>query len=252
MTQNIKKILSSNIDSDLVERLSKHYKDLKQKFFLGQYEPSQLNCAKFVEVVLRILEYTTKGNYTPFNKNVSLDNLAKEFERLPKNKFSDSIRIHIPRILRVIYDIRNKRGVAHIGKINPNLMDATFVVSACDWIMAEFIRLYFTDEPNVVQKIIESIVEKKVPIIEEFDNDLKVLNPNLSVADKILLILYKKHPNYVSTDNLKNWIKPKSPAHITTVLRQLDNNTTVHRKGKENILTRKGIEYIEKKLLKGI
>ncbi len=252
MMENIKKILSSKIDSNLVEHLSKHYKDLKQKFFLGQYKPSQLNCAKFVEVVLRILEYTTKGNYTPFNKNVSLDNLAKELERLPKNKFSDSIRIHIPRTLRVIYDIRNKREVAHIGEMNPNLMDATFVVSASDWIMAEFIRLYFTDEPNVVQKIIESIVEKKVPIIEKFDNDLKVLNPNLSVADKILLILYKKHPNYVSTNNLKNWIKPKSSAHITTVLRQLDNDTKVYRKGKENILTRKGIEYIEKKLPKNV
>lgn len=249
---NIKEILSSEIAPDLVERLLLHYKELKQKFFLGQYEPSQLNCAKFAEVIMRILEYITEGNYTPFGKNVSLDDLTKELEQLPKDKFPDSIRIHIPRIIRVTYDIRSKRGVAHIGDINPNLMDATFVVSTCDWIIGEFVRLYHTGDSNEAQRIIDSIVERKVPIIEEFDDDLKVLTPNLPVADKILLILYKKHPNYVSTNDLKNWIKTKSPTHIPTVLRQLDGDAKVHRKGKENIITRKGIEYVGKNLPKEI
>ena len=246
----INKILSSKIDSELVERLLKHYKELKQKFFLGQYEPSQLGCGKFAEVVMRILEYITKNSYTPFGKKISLEELTKELEQFPKNKFSDSIRINIPRIIRAIYDIRSKRGVAHIGEINPNLMDASFVVSACDWIMAEFVRLYHTGDSNEAQKIIDSIVERKVPIIEEFGDDLKVLSPNLSVPEKILLILYKKHPDYVSTNHLRNWIKTKSPGHINTVLRMLDNDAKVHRKGKENIITRKGIEYVEKNLLK--
>lgn len=250
--EKIKKTLSANINADLVEHLLMHYKELKQEFFLSQYEPSQLNCAKFGEVVMRILEYITRGNYTSFDKTVSLDALAKELEQLPKDKFSDSLRIHIPRILRATYDIRSKRGVAHIGEINPNLMDATFVVSACDWIMAEFIRLYHTGNSSEAQRIIDSIVERKIPVIEEFGDDLKVLTPNLPVADKILLILYKKHPNYVSTSDLKNWIKTKSPSYITTILRQLDNDARVHRKGKENIITRRGIEYVEENIAKEI
>jgi hypothetical protein len=246
--EKIKKILSSKIDADLVEYLLEHYKELKQKFFLGQYEPSQLNCAKFAEVVMRILEYIAKESYTPLGKSVSLDALTKELGQLPKDKFPDSLRIHIPRILRATYDIRSKRGVAHIGEINPNLMDATFVVSACDWIMAEFVRLYYTTDPTKAQKIINLIVGRKVPIIEEFGGDLKVLNPNLTVVDKILLILYKKHPNYVSTSDLKNWVKPKSAGYIATVLCRLDNDARTHRKGDENIITKRGIDYVEKKL----
>jgi len=252
MIDNIMKNLSTYIDPDLVTNLIGHYQELKQKFFLGQYEPSQLNCAKFGEVVMRILEYITTGNYTSFDKTVSLDTLAKKLEQLPRDKFSDSLRIHIPRILRATYDIRSKRGVAHIGEITPNLMDATFVVSACDWIMAEFIRLYHTGNSNEAQRIIDSIVERKIPIIEEFGDNLKVLNPALSVADKILLILYKKYPNYVSTSNLKQWIKTKSPSHITTILRQLDDDAMVYRNEKENIITRKGIEYVERNLTKEI
>lgn len=246
--EKIRKTLSANINADLVEHLLRHYKELKQEFFLSQYEPSQLNCAKFGEVVMRILEYITKGNYTSFDKTVSLDTFAKELEQLPKDQFPNSIRIHIPRILRATYDIRSKRGVAHIGEINPNLMDATFVVSACDWIMAEFIRLYHTGDSDEAQRVIDSIVERKVPIIEEFGDDLKVLDPNIPVADKILFILYKKHPNYVSTSDFKKWIKTKSPSHITTILRKLDDDAKIHRKGKESIITRKGIEYVEKKL----
>jgi len=250
--ENIKKILSTNIDTELVEHLLEYYKELKQKFFLGQYEPSQLKCAKFVEVVMRILEYITKGNYTPFGKKISLDDLTNELEQLPKDKFPDSLRIHIPRILRATYDIRSKRGVAHVGKINPNFMDATLVVSACDWIMAEFIRLYHTDDSNEAQRTVDSIVERKVPIIEEFGDELRVLTPDLSIADKILLILYKKHPNYVSTSDLKSWIKTRSPNYITTALRQLDYHVKIYRKGNENIITRRGIKYVEENLPKEI
>lgn len=246
---DIKKILSSKIDPDLAERLLNHYKELKQKFFLGQYELSQLNSAKFVEVVFRILEYITKGNYTPFNKDIQINNIVAYLENLPKDNHVDSIRIHIPIILKTIYAIRSKRGVAHIGEINPNLMDSTFVISACDWIMAEFVRLYYTADPVEAQKIINSIVERKVPIIEEFGEELRVLNPNLAVADKILLILYKKYPNYVLTGDLKNWIKTKSTSHITTILHQLDTNAKIYRKGKENTITKKGIDYVEKNLL---
>lgn len=252
MKEELSKLLGKKLNEELVRKLLEHYQELKQKLFLGQYEPSQLNCAKFAEVVMRILEYVTKDNYTPFGKSVSLDALTKELEQSPKDKFPDSIRIHIPRILRATYDIRSKRGVAHIGEINPNLMDVTFVVSACDWIIAELIRLYHIDDLNETQRIIDSIVERKVPIIEEFGDDLKVLVPNLSVTDKILLILYKKHPSHVLTGDLKNWIQTKSPNHITTVLRQLDTDAKVHRKGNENIITRKGIEYVEKNLPKEI
>jgi len=243
-------LLSGHINKNLVNRLLKYYCELKQRFSLGQYEPSQLNCAKFAEVVMRILEDITKRNYTPFNTDIKLDNLSKELEQLPKDKFADSLRIHIPRILRAIYDIRSKRGVAHVKDINPNFMDSIFVVTACDWILAELIRLFSKEDPNKVQKIIESIAARKVPIVEEFGEQLKVLNPNLSVKDKVLLILYYKCPDYVSVQNLKNWIKTKTSTHVTTVLNQLEGEDKIHKHNDEIKITKLGIVYVEKKIPK--
>jgi len=249
MTYEIRKILSNDIKTELVDLLLEHYRELKHKYSLGQYEPSQLNCAKFMEVVIRILEFITKGSYTLFDRAVSIDSLARELEQMGKDKLPDSIRIFIPRIIRATYDIRNKRGVAHVGNINPNFMDATFTISASNWIMAEFIRLYHSGDPNEAQKIIDSLAERKVPPIEEFGEDLKILNSDLSVADKVLLILYKKHPSYVPTTSLKNWIKTRSPGHINTVLARLNYKAMIYRRQKESIITRKGIECIERILL---
>jgi hypothetical protein len=90
------------------------------------------------------------------------------------SNYSDSIRLHIPRAIRVVYDIRNKRDAAHLADdIDPNLQDATLVISNLDWILAEFIRLYHNVSADEAQKIIEGLVARKVPVIEDFDGFLK-------------------------------------------------------------------------------
>ena len=246
--KDVETILASNIELSLVKRLLEYYQKLKQNFSFGKYEECEVNSAKFAETAFRILQYLTKQQYTPLDEDIRINDLIKYLEDLPKNRHAVSIRILIPRVLWTVYTIRSKRGVIHTSEIDPNLMDATFLVSACDWVLAELIRLFGTENPNEAQKIITIIVERTIPIIEEFDGDLKVLNPKLSVADKILLILYQKCPDYVATGDLKKWIKTKSSSHISTVLRQLEDDAKIYRRDKENKITRKGILYIEKKL----
>jgi hypothetical protein len=52
---------------------------------------------------------------------------------MPIGSAPDSIRLHIPRTFRVIYDIRNKRDAAHLGDgIDPNLQDSTLVSAASE------------------------------------------------------------------------------------------------------------------------
>ena len=245
MMENLVKLLSRTIDSDLIRSLLEYYQELKHKFSLGQYEPSQLNCAKFVEVVMRILEYLADGSYTPLGKDVRLNGLTKRLENISKGKLPDSIRIHIPRILRSVYDIRSKRGVAHIAEVNPNLVDATYVVSACDWILAELIRLYVADEPSTAQEVIRSIVEKKVPVIEEFGDDIVILDTTLSVANRAMLVLYRKYPSFVSIYDLWKWTKTSSRNYLSSAMHKLMTDARVYRRGEDYILTIKGIAFVE-------
>ncbi len=253
MSVDINKIhrnLASNIDPILVEKLLHHYKILKDEFFLGHFEKCQLQSGKFVEIIIRILEFLITGNYTPFNRTINLDRITAQVQNAQTLK--DSIRINIPRTLRTIYDIRNRRGVAHVGEIDPNLIDSNYVVSACDWIVAEILRIYHVDKIEEVKLIIDTIFTHEIPIIQEFEDDLIVLESKLSVAKKILIILYQKYPNYVSIENLKKWIKVKTKTHIITVINQLEKNSLIHRNKNEAIITKKGINYVKNTLDKSL
>ncbi len=245
--EDIAKILSKGINPLLLKKQLEIYKKIKESFWLGKDEECMEKVGKFVEITIRILEYITSGSYTPFENDLKVSETLKKFENLPKQDPPESIRIMIPRVLYSLYTFRSKRGGAHIKGVNPNHIDATYVISACDWVMAELIRLYHTNEEKEIEKIINSMVDKSVPILEEFGEDLKILDPSLSVPERILIILYKKYPNSISTDELKKWIKTKTSTHINTALKRLDDNGFVYRKNKENTITIKGIAYVEDK-----
>ncbi len=246
--QQVGKILAHIVDQALIEKMEENYQKIKQNLWLGKDEECLEKVGKFVEITVRIIQQLTSGEYTPFKEELKISNTLKSFEQLPKDKFPESIRIMIPRVLYTLYTFRSKRGGAHVRGIDPNHIDAAYVVSACDWVMAELVRLYYTDDEKEVLQVINSMVDKKVPLLEEFEGDIKILDTNLSVPDKILVILYKRYPNYVSTDDLKRWIKTKHPTHINTTLKRLDDKGLIYRKNNNNKLTRRGINYVENKI----
>lgn len=129
------------IPSDLYAALEKHYYKIKLNFARQSYEPSELNGGKFCEIVYRVIEWQIDGKYTPLGKTIS--NFGEALRKLEnKSGASDSLRLHIPRVLNAVYDFRNKRGVAHhAGEVDSNHMDATLVVASTDWVMAELVRI---------------------------------------------------------------------------------------------------------------
>lgn len=253
MVEGIKKQLSSSIDHILVERLLECYIELKQNYYLGKYKPSELDAGHFVEIVIRILQYITNPShgFTPLGKRLdNIDNEVAHFAQLPAADFHDSIRLHIPRALQAIYGIRSRRGVAHVGSdVNPNLSDSTFVIVTCDWIMTEFIRLYYTSSLEEAQKLVDSIAERKAPIIQDFSGYLKVLNPKLSVPNKVLVLLYHRGDEGASIGELRGWIRTKSTSHIPTTLANLEHEKGyVHRDNSQCFITRTGIRFVEENI----
>ncbi len=199
----------SFLPKPLVYNLEKRYTGLKRNFIEGRFEPSELNGAKFCEVVLRILQWyvSTGNNYIPFGTKINnFDQEMKKFES--QSNFPDSIRFHVPNILRALYTIRNKRGVAHIGgDVDPNHMDASFVISSADWIMAELVRLFHNIDTLEAQKIVESLVTKNIPLIWSLNGKKRVLNPKLKFKETTLALLYSEYPNIVPEDILFEWVE---------------------------------------------
>ena len=110
--------LKKSFDPKLVDELLAAYEEAKRNLYLGGLRLSAVEGGRFCEAAFRMLEQTISGTFTPINAQI---NSEKVILAAAQAKAPDAIRIHIPRTLRVVYDIRNKRDAAHLADgIDPN------------------------------------------------------------------------------------------------------------------------------------
>lgn len=229
MLEQIAAGLKAHFPGKLIDELLSAYQDAKHNFFLGGLRLSAVEGGRFCEAALRMLEHATKGVSTDLGRMLDSEKLIVTLSNYSKTQFSDSIRLHIPRAIRVVYDIRNKRDAAHLADdIDPNLQDATLVVSNLDWILAEFIRLYHNVSANEARKIIEGLVTRKVPAIEDFDGFLKVLNPELPVSGYVLVLLYERGSTGATYTELEKWVRPSMRGNLRRTLTVMVDKAQLH------------------------
>lgn len=247
------KICFKGIPTSIIINLEKHYIKIKNKYLQGDFEPSELNGAKFSETIYRLLEWKTTGKHTAFGKHIpNFADKCRKFQQY--SKLDDSIRFHIPNALIAIHDIRNKRGVGHTaGDVDPNHMDATFVVGTCDWILAEIVRLFYKKNisTQVAQAIVEKIITKQIPMVWEIFGIKRVLDKKLPISKKTLLLLYAEFPKDVDETKLYTWVE-----HSNSSIYRRDILISLHKKGmieydkkeKKVIISPIGRDFVEKNI----
>ena len=134
MLQQIRNGLAAHIPGNLVDELLTAYTEAKTNFYLGGLRLSAVEGGRFSEAAFRILQAQTTGKFTPLGQQIKSDSIILNLSNLTSGSHPDSLRLHIPRALRVVYDIRNNRDAAHLADgIDPNLQDATLVsATQCD------------------------------------------------------------------------------------------------------------------------
>ncbi len=239
---------AGGVPGELVEEVLEAFAEAKRRFYRDDLRPSEIEGARFSEAVFRVLEWATTQAFTPLGKTLpSVDSLMKT---LINTSAIDSIRIHIPRTLRLIYDVRNKRDVAHLGDgIDPNQQDATLVVRNMEWVLAELVRIYHDVPPDEAHAMIVDLVSKDVPLIQEFDGFPRVLK-QLKASDHFLVLLYWRGIAGATYDQLNEWARAPMRANMKRTLSQLDQRDLVHFDGRKYRLTHLGESDVEvRKLL---
>jgi hypothetical protein len=236
--------LKSHFDSKLVDELLAAFEEAKRNYYLGGLRLNVVEGGRFCEAAFRMLEQKSKGSFTPLGKQIDSQRiiLAAEQADIP-----DGIRIHVPRALRMVYDIRNKRDAAHLADgIDPNLQDATFVVGTLDWILAELVRLFHGVSADQAQKIIADLVRKRVPAVQDIDGFLKIQNPKLRVSDRLLVLLYERGARRATYDQLSNWMHPKMRKNLNRALDNLEHDRAlIHSVGEIFQITESGMRDVE-------
>jgi len=252
MIQKVGADLKVKLPTELVDSLLTFYKEIKEKFYLDKHEPAELNGGKFAEICFRILQHeTANGVYTPVGQQISqLAQELRRFEQLPVASAIDSYRIHIPRTLTIMCDVRNKRGVAHPNvEISPNHSDSSLLAICADWVMAELFRVHYQCAPDEAQAIVDSLVERRLVLVHEVEDVKRVLLPNISPKDEILLLLYAEHPRKVREVDLLAWVEVKSRDKTKYRERYLDvlhqQKLIEYRKDEWCLILPPGVRYVE-------
>lgn len=245
---NIISALSPPLPQDIIEHLIDDYLEIKQNFAFRKFRPSELNGGRFAEGALRLVEHLDAGVYTPFGTPLNSDRIINQ--AVANTSLHESMRFYIPRMARILLDVRNRRNVAHPGgDVDPNLSDSLFVSHGADWILTEILRLHYGCSINDARKIAEGLNEFSIPIIADIDGFVRVQNTALNFSDKTLVILYYKHPNKVSDQDLIKWTRYSNPSkYKREILGELDKGAYIHYESGNCTLLNKGIAYIEKNI----
>jgi len=241
--------LSSVISPKLLSELLKEYDMTKRFHFLEDWEKSILHASKFSELSLAVIKNVIDDEVIDIN-NIHFDQLHNDLINRSKITGEDEIlTLAIPRVARTVYDIRNKKRVAHVKAIDPNLLDSQYCVSACDWTLAQFVMLYLKSDPQEANSIICSLIEKQVPFVEQFeDGSMVILQGNLTFKEQFMVGLYKLGVR-VSRKELSRILNTYDQL-INSTGKNLENEKLVHMNEDGMILTKKGIKFVEDNLLK--
>jgi hypothetical protein len=240
--------LSASLPAKLVEELLEAHGEAKRNLYLGGLRLSEVEGGRFCEAAFRLLEFiTTGGAFTPLGTMLNSEVTIQRLEKLPKASHPESVRIHVPRALRLVYDIRNKRNAAHLADgIDPNLQDATMVAAVLDWVLAEFIRLYHNVTANQAQQLVNDIVTRAVPVVQDFNGFLKVLKLNLAVSDHCLVLVYQRGDRGCTFQEMETWVRPPMRANLGRTLKILsDKKDFAHFDGNRYYITQLGQREVE-------
>ena len=162
--------------------------------------------------------------------------MRKQYEQASGD---DSYRMLIPRALKAIYNVRNKRGVGHLNNFSANEMDATYIMYTTEWVLAELVRLSSHLPVQETQELVDDIVERQVKLLWKSNGIVRVLETGLSAKKKILVLLYDQSPR--SEESLRSIIEYKNKAKFRSLLGKLHRERLIEHKEDENcVITPKG------------
>jgi len=208
------------IPNGLREPLIAEYQSIVQNYSEHRWSPSELSGGKFCEIVFTILDGRAKGTYATIPSKPS--DLVGACRKLEQNKHVPrSFQVLIPRLLPALFELRNNRGVGHAGgDVDPNHIDATLVLTSCNWVMSELVRVYHDLQPKEAQSLVDSLVERRIPLIWEGDDVRRVLDPKMRLRSQVLLLL-STSTGKVATSDLLKWTGKRNRSHFGKLLRQM-------------------------------
>lgn len=219
--------VAAGVPAPVAKELFEAFSELKRRFAIGDLRPNVVEGGRFSEAAFRVLQWMTATKYTPIGG--SLPKVPTLLGTLAQSGHaSDSVRLHIPRTLNLIYDLRNKRNAAHLADgIDPNVQDSTLVVNAASWVLAELVRLLCASDPNAAHEVITALVGRDIPVIQEFNGLPRVLR-DMTVAEHVMVLLYWSPAGPLPLMTVRGWVSESARKNLRRTVGMLEAKHYVH------------------------
>lgn len=247
MRAELEALLQARFDGALVSPLLDALEALQQAYAEGRLRPSELEGGHFAEYCFRLCEKEAFGKYTAVGRPLTrIDQLVVKLASAPSGH--DSFRLHIPRVLFGIAEVRNRRGVGHpSGDVNPNYPDAELVRTTAAWCTAELLRHAAGLDITSAQALVDELARRVIPFIEEIEGRVLFLEVGLSVRDRVLLLLHHYGVAVLRAQLAAN-LPGVSGSRFRTVLSELRGLACIHETTQGWVLSRKGLAETEELL----
>ena len=224
----LKSELATIIDPSFAEQLVNNYTKMQQRYYAGDWQPSELDGGQFCEAVARAIYQLDTGIVTHSQLPGEISGLLKSKSPSSPHLLGEKDRDHFCRVLQTTYKFRSDRGVAHVSPTyNANHLDATLIVANVKWMFAEFLRLAQKLDRNEVVAIIEAIVQFEHPLIHELDGKPLVLTNRLNTPDEVLLLLQHAISGRLTRSELKESLENKDQSTVYKAISRLNADKEV-------------------------
>ena len=248
--KSIPKKYRGKIIASYLELKRRHAKAL----YDASWDASGLSSGKFCEAVFRFLQYRLTGSSIAFGKHIpNFPDECRKLIQLPQAKGLESLRVIIPRALVFLYTMRGKRGIGHVGgDVEANIIDAATILSICDWVMSELVRVFHGLSLEEAQAVVDSIATRSLPYIWEIAGKKRVLRQDLTYKETTLLLCYSEPDEGILSEDLFSWCEHSNFAvYKSRVLNSLHNDRLIEYDTDNQIvyLSPKGVALVEEEII---
>lgn len=248
LTDELAKVVDPSFASAIVDS----YVEMQQRFFAGDWQPSELDGGRLCEAVSRASYQLDSGTTTHSQLPKELCEKIEDEPNLRPHNLDTKARRHLARAIMLVYKFRSDRGSVHISpQYTANEMDSILMLHAGKWIFAEFLRLAWNKDRKIIAETIADIIQLEHPLIHEVDGTPLILDHNVSGPEEVLLLLHHADEHKLQKDELTRQAKNNSDTSVGVAISRLLKSNEIRTTGTagEVSITPKGQKRVIEKII---
>ena len=209
--------------------LFSEFSELGQNFNEGRWRACGLNAGRFCEVAYCVVQgIANQAHVDKASKPPKFRDACRQLENI--GSLPKSFRFILLPLLTALYEVRNTRDIGHVGSdVDPSFMDASVVMANAKWVMAEIIRHSHALPSAKAQSIVDSLSQYSSPLVWSDTDVRRVLDNNLSLDQKILLLL-SSAGGRATRSELFDWLDEASKSTFNRRISALHNSRCIEAK----------------------